>query len=221
MKSDYKSNMIQLVIAVAGVFAALFAVIMFNRYLLMELPLYARMVLLFVLQWLPAIAPVIIMLTVKDKLSGFGFYINKAAAQVLTGFVIAAVMSALLTVIPIMLGMKDWVGSYTYTEPWKFIYELFLCVFGVALAEEFIFRGFVFHKLLKLKDSKPLAIIVSSALFGLFHIFGGNLLQVIMTALMGAFFCLCREKIRYCSTLSLIVAHGVYDALIVLWTSVL
>ena len=42
-----------------------------------------------------------------------------------------------------------------------------------------------------------------------------------MTAGIGALFCLCRIKIKNCSTLSLVIAHGVYDAMITVWANVL
>lgn len=44
-------------------------------------------------------------------------------------------------------------------------------ILGVALAEEFVYRGYVFQKLLEIKDSRWFAIIISSITFGLGHIF--------------------------------------------------
>ena len=51
--------------------------------------------------------------------------------------------------------------------------------------------------------------------------FGGNIFQVFITMLIGLFFCFLRWKIKKCSTLSLIICHGVYDAMITVWASVL
>lgn len=42
-----------------------------------------------------------------------------------------------------------------------------------------------------------------------------------MTAILGLIFCVFREKIKGCTLLLLITAHGVYDAMIVLWVSIL
>jgi len=221
VKTKTKVNVFQLVIAMVGVFASYFAVNMFNRHFLMSFPLVARMILLIILQWVPAVVLIIVMFFVKDELRDFGFVKEKVATQILIGLGIAVVMSTFLTVIPIVLGFKEWIGSYTYTKPWQFIYQFVLTIFGVALAEEFIFRGFVFNKLLNIKSSKLFAIVVSSALFGFCHIFSGNIIQILVTSIIGAFWCLCRDKIKYCSTLSLIIAHGVYDGLIALWTSVI
>ena len=137
------------------------------------------------------------------------------------GAVIALAMSAVFTVLPIMLGFKDMVGATSYTKAWQFIYQFGYAILGVALAEELIFRGYIFYKLLKIKDSKWFAIIISSLIFGLFHIFGGSIIQMVMTALLGVIYCVLRERIKHCTTLSLIIAHGMYDALIVLWVAVL
>jgi hypothetical protein len=52
-------------------------------------------------------------------------------------------------------------------------------------------------------------------------VFNGNLFQVFMTAGIGALFCFCRLKIKNCSTLSLVIAHGVYDAMITVWANAL
>ncbi len=77
-----------------------------------------------------------------------------------------------------------------------------------------IFRGFLYSKIEKI-SSPAAAVILSSVMFGIFHIFSGSIVQVIVTALLGVMFCLCRSKIKHFSTLSVIIAHGVYDALIV------
>jgi len=74
---------------------------------------------------------------------------------------------------------------------------------------------------LAIKNSKWFAIIISSLLFGLFHIFNGNIIQIFVTAFIGFLYCVFREKIKGCTLLSLIIAHGVYDAMIVLWVSIL
>lgn len=212
-----KSSMIQLVIAVFGVFVAVFGLSMFNQHLLMSFPLPLRMVLMIVTQWLLFLVPAILMIVNKEKLSGIGFKKEKILSQIGIGVLLAVSMSLVLTVLPIMFGFKDMVGSTTYTQVYQFIYA----ILGVALAEELVFRGYIFHKLLAIKNSKWFAIIISSLMFGLFHIFNGNIIQIFVTAFIGFLYCIFREKIKGCTLLSLIIAHGVYDAMIVLWVSIL
>jgi CAAX amino terminal protease family. len=146
---------------------------------------------------------------------------RKILPQIGIGVLLALAMSLVLTVLPIILGFKDMVGNTTYTQTYQFVYHFIYAILGVALAEELVFRGYIFHKLLAIKNSKWFAIIISSLLFGLFHIFNGNIIQIFMTAFIGFLYCIFREKIKGCTLLSLIIAHGVYDAMIVLWVSIL
>lgn len=214
-------NILEFVLAVVGVFAMLCGLIIFNRYLLMQFTLGVRMVLMIATQWLLFLIPAILMLIRREKLTGLGFSTEKVPQQILIGFVFSLVMSLLLTVLPILCGLKDIVGSTNYTKTWQFLYELIYTTVGVALAEEIIFRGYLFQKLMGLRNSWWFAAIFSSILFGLFHIFNGSLIQVFMTAVIGFIYCLARKKIKGCTLLSLIVAHGMYDAMIVLWVALL
>ena len=156
-----------------------------------------------------------------EKIVDLGFSKDNILSQIALGAVIALAMSAAFTVIPIMLGFKDMVGSTSYSKAWQFAYQFGYTILGVALAEELIFRGYIFYKLLKIKDAQWFAIIISSLLFGLFHILNGNIIQIAMTTVLGIIYCVLRERIKHCTTLSLIIAHGVYDALIVVWVALL
>lgn len=216
-----RKNIIQLYVVVFGVFVTIFGIVMFNQYLLMNFPLAVRAVLLIVMQWLLLIMPVASMFKSGETLSDIGFTKEKISSQILIGIVLSVIMSLVLTVIPILLGFKELIGSNSYTKAWQFAYEFAYRTLGIALAEEIIFRGYIFKKLMDIRDSKWFALIVSSVLFGLFHIFNGNIVQVVVTAFIGLFLCMFREKIKNCSLLSLIIAHGFYDALIILWVSIL
>ncbi|NLA87599.1 MAG: CPBP family intramembrane metalloprotease [Clostridiales bacterium] len=221
LKLKTKSSVIQLLIAVFGTFIAVFGLSLFNQHLLMSFSLPLRMILMIVTQWLLFLVPGILMIVNKEKFRDIGLRKEKIASQIGIGVLVAISMSLVLTVLPIILGFKDMVGDIAYTHTWKFVYQFIYAIFGVALAEELVFRGYIFHKLLEIKNSKWFAIIISSLLFGLLHIFNGNIIQVFMTAFLGFLFCIFREKIKGCTLLSLIIAHGVYDAMIVLWFSIL
>jgi len=220
-KSKRISSLIQLLIAVAGVYLTVIGLRLFNQYLLMSFLLPVRIVLMIVTQWTLMIVPGILMLVNKEKPADLGFRKEKLLRQIGIGALLAAAMSLVFTVLPIALGFKDMVGGTSYKYAWQFTFEFFYCILGVALAEEVIFRGYIFRKLLEIKSSRWLAILVSSVLFGLFHVFGGNWIQVLMTSVIGLIYCIFREKIKSCTLLSLIIAHGVYDALIVLWAGIL
>ena len=188
----------------------------------MSLPLALRMVMMIVTYWLPAVVPFIIMLRDRRPLSGYGFCKDHIFKQVLIGLALAVAMSLAFTLFPHLLGYGQYVDSgKRYTFLWQFIYEFVYCVIAVGFTEELIFRGFLYNKFKGVFGTEAAAVIGSSVLFGLFHIFGGDIGQIVITGLLGALFCLCRKKIKGCSTLSLIIMHGIYDALITVWASCL
>ena len=131
-------------------------------------------------------------------------------------------MSFVLTLIPHLAGFGDFVDNGTRHDKFmEFLIEFIYFVCSVSFAEEFVFRGFIFKRLKNITENDTISLIVSSVLFGLLHIFGGSIIQILITALIGALLCFCRLKIKNCSLLSLIIAHGIYDFLIVFWASVL
>lgn len=211
-----------LVIGFLGAMAGVYGVILFNQYAMRSLPLSLRMASMILTYWLIAAVPIIIAAVHKTKLSDYGFTKNKLGMQILLGLAVGAAMSLVFTLIPHLLGFGEYFSSgKRYQYLWQFVYELFYCVLAVGAVEEVVFRGFIYEKIKKIGRNEMTAVIGSSVLFGLFHIFGGNILQVLMTAVLGAFWCVCRLKIKNCSILSLIVAHRFYDWLIVVWTAVL
>lgn len=220
-KPKTKTLLIQLLISVLGTFLIDSGIALFNQYILKSISIPLRIVAMFVNQWLLIVPSAILMIVNKEKLSDLGFTKEKIPRQIGIGILLAIAMSLVFTVLPILLGFKNYISNVRYTEVWKFIFEFFNTIFAVALAEELIFRGYIFNKLLEIKNNKWFAIIISSLLFGLFHMFQGNLLQILLTALLGIIFCIFREKIKGCTILSLIFTHGIYDFLIALWVSIL
>ncbi|MCM1022547.1 MAG: CPBP family intramembrane metalloprotease [Prevotella sp.] len=219
--SEKKKEILFLVIGTAGAFLGLYGVILFNRYVLMSLPPGLRMAAMIVTYWLTALVSVIMMVVGKEKFSDY-FSTEKIFKQIITGVAIGAAMSLVLTLVPHIAGFGEYVdGGKRYAYLWQFVYEFFYCILAVGLSEELVFRGFIYNKIKNICGAEIAAVIGSSVLFGLFHIFGGNAVQMTVTAFIGAFFCVCRIKIKGCTLLSLVIAHGIYDALITVWASVL
>ncbi len=217
-----KKEWICLTVGFIGAILGLCGVIACNQFVLMSLPLGLRMAGGIFIYWLIALGPLIVMLVNKDKLEDYGFSKSKIGLQSMVGILIGIVMSFVLTLVPHLFGFGVYVDSgKRYQYLWKYIYEFFYCIFAVGLVEEFVFRGFIYEKIKCISQKDMIAIIGSSVAFGAFHIFSGNIIQMLMTVCIGAFFCLCRLRVKNCSTLSLIIAHGVYDALITVWASIL
>ena len=204
-----------------GVILTIWGLSAFNRNVLMNLPISFRMVSMIVTHWAIMVVPIILILAEKEKLAAYGLHKEKLGMQILVGIVTGLCLSFLLTVIPILLGLGDMVGEKRELYLWEIIFEFLYCIVGVSLGEEFVFRGFIYEKIMRITNKTSCAVIGSSLLFGLAHIISGNILQVMMTAGLGILFCICRLKIINCTLLSLIIAHGIYDGLISLWVSVL
>jgi len=217
-----KKEWISMIVGFLGAMLGLYGVVAFNQFVLMSLPLGMRMVCMALVYWLIALIPVIAMIVNKDKLVDYGFCKSKIGLQIFVGVLVGIAMSFILTLIPHLAGFGEFVDSgKRYKYLWQFIYEFFYCIFAIAFVEEFVFRGFLYEKIKRIGQKDMIAIIGSSVLFGIFHLFSGNIVQMFMTACIGVFFCFCRLKVKNCSTLSLIIGHGIYDALITVWASTL
>lgn len=70
------------------------------------------------------------------------------------------------------------------------ISNMIYLVAGVGVSEEILFREYFYQKIIEMKDSPLYATVISSLLFGMFHIYGGNLHQIISSVFFGmAFAC--------------------------------
>ena len=217
-----KKECIFLLVGYLGAMLGLYGVICFNQYVMMSLPLAGRMAAQITMYWLPALIPMIIMWKTKTKPADLGFTKENLLRQVLVGILLGVTMSLVFTLVPHLVGLGENVDNgRRYRFLWQFIYEFVYCILAVGTVEELVFRGFLYCKIQQFFSSERVAILGSSLLFGLFHIFGGNIVQMIMTTFLGLFWCLCRKKFKNCTTLSLILAHGIYDGMISLWASLL
>lgn len=216
-----KKAWVGLIIGFAGAILGLFGVLFFNQSFIMSMPIWLRMIGMIVIYWLIALIPVVVVLAGREKIGEYGFTKEKLGHQIVIGILIGAAMSLAFTLIPHLLGFGSYVSSGKgYRFLWQFIYEFIYCISAIGFVEEFVFRGFIYKKILDISMNETVAVIGSSVLFGAFHFFGGNIIQMMVTACFGALWCLCRSKIQNCTILSLIIAHGIYDALITVWTCV-
>ena len=215
---ERNKTIIQVVLTIIGAVAGLLGVNAFNKYLLMSMPLIWRMLFSVEIYFLIALVPVCIAIFNKEKWSDYGFSKEKIGQQIFIGIVIALCMSFVFTVIPHLAGKGDWVNNgHQYKYLWQFIYDFIYFIVAIGFVEEFVFRGFLYKKIETLFGSSVYVIVGSSVLFGLFHFLSGNIVQLLATGIIGAVFCICKVKIKNCTLLSLIIAHGVYDALITVW----
>lgn len=217
-----KSSGFLMILGYVGALAGCFGVIMFNRYVMTSLPLAGRMICMPLVYWLIALVPIILICISKDENEILIFPKEKIGIQILIGAISGLVIASAYFLVPYLLGFGSYVDNGSrFTKLWQFVFEFVYFIVAVGAVEEIVFRGFIYSKLKSICGNEIITILVSSILFGLFHLLNGNIVQVCITTIIGIIFCLVRYKVKSCSMLSLIILHGVYDFMIVLYSSVL
>ena len=170
-----------------------------------------RMISLIIVCWPLLIPTIVFMLRDKENAKDIGLIKEKLTWQLLNGLFVAIGALAIFVILPAFFGVQMvYVGSLDIRSVF---YQLAYMLLAVATIEEVVFRGHLFKKLLDIKESRWFAITMSSVMFGLYHIFNWNIFQIVVTAFIGFYFCVCREKIKQCTLLSLIIGHAVYNTI--------
>lgn len=153
----------------------------------------------------------------KRKIRELGFTSKKVLRQVLIGIGIAAVLSFLIGALPILIGGSgaSLIGGKVTSTP-SAIYSIVTNLIFIGTCEELIFRGYIQTRINKLTRRRFVGVLIAAALFGLWHIINGFWMQVIFTFFIGSAFGFCRAHLKNCSLLSVIIAHGLYNALLVI-----
>ncbi|AMM31699.1 Abortive infection protein [Sinomonas atrocyanea] len=138
-----------------------------------------------------------------------GWSATHAGRQALIGVALAAA-SLTLALVPALLGFG--VLGRGEPRPLAFAYLAVRSFVLVGFVEEFAWRGYVLAGARRVLASRTWAVVASSALFGLWHFPGAqDVLQVIMTALIGAVYATAVLTIRHCTTLATGLGHGLHD----------
>ena len=153
----------------------------------------------------------------NEDLRDIGFTKDRIIWQILCGVVVAVGALLIFIVLPALFGiMMSYIGNLSALN---IITQIIYMLLAVTPVEEIVFRGYMFKQLSDTITSRWLVMIISSVLFGLFHIVNGSVLQVIFTTLIGFYFCICREKIKNCTLLSLIIGHALYNTVHPIFTA--
>ena len=151
-----------------------------------------------------------------------GFRREEIGKQVLFGFAIFAMLAALVTVAVILLGSRRQILLPLRKSGPALLSSIAFDLILVGPVEETLFRGYFLNRLQVLTRSGAGGIIFSSILFGAWHFPGGqDILQVLLTAVIGALFSYCILRFRNCTTLSVMIAHGLHDSFLLVLSCIL
>lgn len=148
-----------------------------------------------------------------------GFSNKSISKQIGFGFIIWILLSILFIAIPIFFNfwLKIPFNQILPTKDNAIFFAIIYKLFFVGFGEELIFRGYLQRRIIVISDSKWVGLIITSLLFGLWHfINNGSLLQVLWTSIIGFILGYSTIKFKNCSTLSVSIAHGLYDATLAL-----
>ena len=119
-----KRGWIGLIIGYAGAMLGVLAVRQLNQLLIRTPSPAGRMAGIIAVYWLIALIPVAVMIVSRDRLKDYGFCSERPGMQIMTGVLIAIGMSAVLTVMPFLLGFGEFVRSGTgYRHLWQCAFE--------------------------------------------------------------------------------------------------
>lgn len=143
----------------------------------------------------------------------FIFYI----LSVLAVFIIALILVSLLSVLTKAAGLNQ-PQSYNYTLLIQTLSSnkllLVFTTLTAGIVEELLFRGYLLSRLQLFFKNSYVPVIISSVVFGLFHIGYGTILNVIGPILLGVLFALYYN--RYKNIVPVIIAHFLYDLVLIL-----
>ena len=139
--------------------------------------------------------------------------------QYIIGIDLCALLILLFGIIPLSCGTNFFVGSRQEFSLFAFIYYLFQYIVIIGPVEELLFRFYIQDTIKDfLPNLKWISVIVSSILFGAFHV-DFNLMSYIIKACMVSFLALFFGGVKYYfdkdfGYFGLALCHGLYDFLL-------
>lgn len=129
------------------------------------------------------------------------------------GILIAAGLTLIFGLIPVWCGFSL-VGEHKDFTWFRVIYPFLNFMLIIGPVEELVFRVYIQDTLVSLFDNKKVkfvGVIISSLIFGLWHLINGSLIQVLFTFVIGLVFGFCKYLIKDCKYPGLALGHGLYD----------
>ena len=176
----------------------------------------AKMVLTVLVYVILTAVPLTVMKLEKIPFSSLGFSKERVGRQLLVAAAISAVSIGVFVIIPLLIGINktEVLGFKCRSLPILIFYILY-DIICVGFGEEIAFRGYFYSRIKAISKKEWVPVVLSAILFGLWHFPNTlNIMNVVMTTILGLGYASCRWKIKNCSLLSLALAHGLHDAVI-------
>lgn len=137
----------------------------------------------------------------------------KNKRQYWIGASIAFVLSVTIAIIPALCGFSL-IGNHADFSWFVLICDLLFYLLIIGPVEELVFRVYLQDAFVSFfEKQKWLGVVISSLLFGLWHIINGNVVQVVFTFGIGLVFGFAKYKIKDCGYVGVSFGHGLYDFL--------
>ena len=156
---------------------------------------------------------------VAIKLTGVKIGIElKNFWQYLIGLGVALTLSLFIAFIPAWCG-HSLVGAHAKYDLGTLLFAIFFYFLIIGPVEELIFRVYYQETFISFFNKhKWIAVIIASAIFGLWHLINGSPLQVLFTFGIGLVFGFAKYFIKCFKYLGVSFAHGLYDFLNIIVT---
>lgn len=136
--------------------------------------------------------------------------------QYLIGGGIALALSAAIAIIPALCGFSL-VGNHKNFSWFDLVYGFLFNMLIIGPVEELICRVYLQNAFVSIFSRyKWMGVVMAALLFGLWHLFNGNLFQMLFAFGIGLVFGFAKYKIKDCTYISVALGHGLYDFLITL-----
>ena len=148
------------------------------------------------------------------KLTNIKLNLNfKEKKQYLIGISIGLILSTCIIYIPLLFGI-NFVGPHETYSKLSLLYNFLFFMLIIGPVEELIFRVYLEETFISFfNKNKWISVIITSLLFGLWHLINGSFIQVLFTLGIGLVFGFSKYLIKNCTYLSVSIGHGLYDFL--------
>ena len=149
----------------------------------------------------------------KEVKRNFIFYILSVLSVLIIAVIIISVFGVLIKAAGLNTVLTDKYRLLIQTLNSNRLLLVFTSL-TAGIVEELLFRGYLLSRLQLFFKSSYVPVIISSVVFGLFHIGYGTVLNVIGPILLGVLFALYYN--RYKNIVPVIIAHFLYDLILIL-----